>query len=158
MVAIFRFLAWFLFVFFLPLLVLLLASSPSHAGIIKVQPYVEVTVSPASLDLGTVPAIGPYDSPATLTVHVAANCNHGPVVASMMPLTAPGGVSLPLERVFVKRPVTNDYVAMIAPVVLSAPHVPGQYDLKLYFRVETTFGDPPGQYSGTLVLTCAPLP
>ena len=125
---------------------------------VRVEPFVEVTVSPDVLDLGAVTQPGLYESAATATVHVAANCYHGGVVASVTPLERPGGGAIPPERVLVKVPVTGQYVNMAIPVLVTGPMGPGFFDVELKFRVETILADVPGQYAGTLVLTVAGAP
>jgi hypothetical protein len=122
----------------------------------RVVPYINVTLTPLTLDLGSVPEPGPYDSASELKVHVAANCAHGGVVASVTPLTRTGGGgSIAPERVFVRIPATGVYVAMTSPVSITGAMMPGVFDVVLKFRVVTNLGDIPGQYVGTLTITCA---
>lgn len=134
--------------------VILVAAAEKAEALPRVQRYVSVSVSPQQLDLGTVPQPGTYDSPADLTVHVAANCAHGGVVASATALQRAGGGVIPLARFFVKIPATGQYVAMTAPVAITGPMMPGVFDVVLKFRVETTLADIPGEYAGTITLTC----
>jgi len=138
--------------------VLALWAETAHA-IPKVERYVSVSVTPATLDLGSVPQPGTYDSASELKVHVTANCVHGGVVASVTALErAGGGGSIGPERVFVKLPATDNYVAMTNPVAVTGPMNPGVFDVILKFRVETTWADDPGEYTGTLTITCAGAP
>lgn len=134
--------------------VIVLSLAAEALALPRVRQYVGVTVTPLHLDLGSVPQPGTYDSPASLSVHVAANCNHGAVLVSASPLTKPGGASIPANRVFVKQPATGDYVPLNNPVPVTAPTGPGIFDVVLNFRVETVLEDPPGSYTGTLVITC----
>jgi len=124
----------------------------------KVERYVSVTVTPATLDLGSVPQPGTYDSASELKAHVTANCVHGGVVASMTALTRAGGGTIGLERIFLKLPATGVYVPMTAPVVVTGPMNPGVFDVVIKFRVETLLADVPGEYTGTLTITCAGAP
>ena len=124
----------------------------------RVERYVSATVSPAALDLGSVPQPGSYDSPSELKVHVTANCIHGGVVASVTPLTRTGGGSIAPERVFVKLPATGNYVPMTNPVAVTGPMNPGVFDVILKFRLETTLADVAGEYAGTITITCSAAP
>ena len=128
----------------------------AHA-IPKVERYVSVTVTPATLDLGSVPQPGTYDSASELKVHVTANCVHGGVMASVTALARTGGGSIGPERIFLKLPAGN-YVPMTNPVAVTGPMNPGVFDVILKFRVETTLEDVPGEYTGTLTITCAGAP
>jgi len=133
-------------------------AGPAHA-IPKVERYVSVTVTPATLDLGSVPQPGLYDSPSELKAHVTANCVHGGVVASMTALErAGGGGSIGPERIFLKLPATGVYVAMTDPVAVTGPMNPGVFDVVLMFRLQTTLADPAGEYAGTLTITCSAAP
>jgi len=133
----------------------LAALSQAAYALPRVERYVEISVTPEELDLGSVPQPGAYDSPAELTVHVAANCVHGGVVATATPLKLSEGIEIPLERFFVKIPATGQYVPMTAPVVITGPMMPGVFDVVLKFRVETRLENPPGTYTGTLTFTLA---
>jgi len=126
---------------------------------VTIAPFAHISVSADSLDLGTVPRPGVFDSPAKLTVHVAANIPHGGVMISMAnPLEGPGGAKIPLNRTWVKLPVGGQFVDLTAQVAVTGPMDPGVIDVPLKFRVETTFGNPPGTYSGTLVITLGVTP
>jgi hypothetical protein len=118
-----------------------------------IEQYFCISVTPHELDLGNVPHPGLYDSPAILTVHVAADCEHGGVVASATPLQHPEG-TIPPERIFVRILPTGGYVSMDAPVVITGPAGPGVFDVELKFRLETVFEDPAGTYTGTFTFTC----
>ena len=135
-------------------MVLAIASTQALA-LPRVVPYVLVSVTPKELDLGTVPQPGVYDSPAALTVRVAANCAHGGLAASATPLTRAEGGAIGTDRIFIKLPAAGDYVPMTHPVVVTGPMMPGVFDVVLKFRVETILTDAPGEYVGTLVFTCA---
>jgi len=137
---------------------LALCAGTAHA-IPKVERYISVTVTPATLDLGSVPQPGLYDSASELKVHVTANCVHGGIAASVTALErAGGGGSIGPERVFVRLPATGVYVPMTNPVVVTGPMNPGVFDVVLMFRVETTWADNAGEYTGTLTITCAGAP
>lgn len=122
----------------------------------RLERYVEVSVNPEELDLGSVLQPGTYDSPTELTVHVAANCNHGGVTLSATSLKRTGGGEIPLERFFVKLPTTGVFVPMTAPILLTGPMVPGVFDVMLKFRLKTLMQDPAGKYTGTITLTVGP--
>ena len=137
--------------------VLAVLCSQAHA-LPVVQRYVNFSVAPNNLDLGSVTHPGAYDSPAELKVHVTANCAHAGVVASATPLTRAGGGSIGTDRVFIRLPGTGNYVPMIAPVVVTGPMNPGIFDVILKFRVQTTLADDPGDYVGTITITCSAAP
>jgi hypothetical protein len=138
--------------------VILIAAAAAHAGLI-IQRYVNFSVTPSSLNLGSVPQPGAYDSPAELKVHVTANCVHGGIVASMTPLTRThGDGSIGNDRVFIMLPGTGKYVPMIAPVIVTGPMNPGIFDVILKFRVETTWADGADDYAGTITITCSAAP
>lgn len=113
-----------------------------------IAPFVQVSVTPEQLDFGTVRQTGQYDSPAAITVHVAANCPHSGVVLQAGPLQRSTGGSILPEDVFVKIPATGQYVPMAGPVNISGPMGPGVGDLPLQFRVETTAEVAVGTYEG----------
>jgi len=126
---------------------------------VTIAPFAQISVSTDSLDLGTVPHPGVFDSPAVLTVHVAANISHGGVMILMAdPLEGPGGAKIPLNRTWVKLPTGGQFVDLTAQVAVTGPMNPGVFDVPLKFRVETDFGNLPGTYSGTLVVTLGVAP
>jgi hypothetical protein len=136
---------------------LLALAADAWAGPV-IQRYVNFSVSPSTLDLGSVPGPGNYDSPAALTVHVTANCVHGGIVASVTALQMAGGGTIGPERVFVRLPATGVYVPMTAAVAVTPTMNPGVFDVVLKFRLETTMADAAGDYTGTMTITLAPLP
>ncbi|MCY2924075.1 MAG: hypothetical protein NT031_01310 [Planctomycetota bacterium] len=132
------------------------AGTDIHAAPV-VQKYINMSVSPTTLDLGSVPGPGAYDSPSELKVHVTANCVHGGVVASVTPLTCADGGDIGRERIFIKLSGMN-FRPMTSAVPVTGPMNPGIFDIVLKFRVGTTWADVPGDYAGTLTLTLVPLP
>jgi hypothetical protein len=139
------------------LAVLAVAAMDVHAAPI-IQRYVNFSVTPNILDLGSVPQPGTYDSPSELKVHVTANCVHIGVVASATALTRAGGGSIGPERIFVKLPATGKYMPMTGPVAVTGPMNPGVVDVILKFRVQTTLADVAGEYAGIITITCATAP
>ena len=135
---------------------ILAAATQKAQALPRIVRYVEISVTPTELDLGNVPQPGLYDSPAELTVHVAANCDHGGVVASATPLQRSGGGEIPLEHFFVKIPASGLFVPMTAPVLITGPMGPGVFDVLLKFRLETLLQDPAGEYTGTITFTIGP--
>jgi len=126
-----------------------LAALPQQASALpRVQPYVQLSVTPQSLDLGTVPQPGAFDSPAELTVHIAANCNHGGVVISTTGLLTSEGEAIPPERIFVRTQQGGSYVPMTNPVPVIAPAGPGVVEVKVSVRIQTSSSDPAGTYVG----------
>ncbi|MFW6155457.1 MAG: hypothetical protein ACOC95_09590 [Planctomycetota bacterium] len=139
-------------------LVVLAGAGPVHAQP-RVQPYVVLDVTPESLDLGDVAQPGLYQSQAELNIRVAANVAHGGLTASMTPLEREGGAgTIGPDRILVKRPGEGNYVPMTDPVILTGPMRPGVVDIPLTFRVQTTWVDRPGEYRGTLTITCVVAP
>lgn len=125
---------------------------------VRPRAYIEVTVSPTQLDLGSVAEPGVFDSASELKVHVATNVAIGGVFVSVTPLLREGGGTIEPGSVFVRVPATQQYVSLGTPVIVGGPWGPALYDIPLRFRVQTTLAQPPGQYTGTLVITCIPAP
>ena len=130
------------------------------AGIARAEqtnkPFVNVSATPDRLDLGSASIFeNSYDIPAALTVKVASNCMHGPIMISTTKLKRRRGGSISPERLFVKTPATNGFVSMARPVAISKPAI-GSHEIVLDLRVETQFLDPAGEYTGTLMLTIMP--
>jgi hypothetical protein len=119
------------------------------------EPFVHLSTTPDKIDLGTAPFANSFDVPAALTVNVEANCIHGPIMISSTELKHSQGVSISPERIFVKSPATEGFIAMARPVVISKPTI-GSHKVVLDLRVETDFLYPAGEYSGTLMLTIMP--
>jgi hypothetical protein len=76
----------------------------------------------------------------------------------MTALTRAGGGSIGPERVFVKLPTSGKYMPMTGPVNVTGPMNPGVVDVILKFRVQTALADAPGDYAGTITITCALAP
>jgi hypothetical protein len=145
-------------------LVIICAISAALIGLITVaqaqpgpEPCVSVSVTQSELDLGSVPHPGTYDSPATLTLQVAANCPLGAVMAFATPLQHSAGNSIPPGRISIKSPVTGGFVSMAGPVPISQPTTgPGAYNINVQFQVEILMTDPAGAYNGTITFTITP--
>jgi hypothetical protein len=80
---------------------------------------------------------------------------YGSIVASISPLKRNGGGTISPEKIFVRGPETNGYVAMKKPVLISKPAA-GSSKIDLNFKVDTESKDPAGRYEGVLVFTIAP--
>lgn len=122
----------------------------------KPDPYVEITVTPETLDLGSVPQPGIYDSDATLTVSMSSNVKTDGVVISATPLVRAEGSEIPLERFYVKKLKKGGaFVPLTEPVMVIGPKKPGEreHTVRLKFRVVTDLDNPAGEYTGTLVVT-----
>lgn len=109
------------------------------------QPYVSMSIAPGELDLGSIPQPGSYDFPATLTLHITANCPYH-VEVSLEPFIRAGGGSMPLERTSVRT------VGPISSPV-GTPIAGEDVDVELNFDIETMFQDLPGTYRGTITFT-----
>ena len=116
---------------------------------------VHLTVKPAVLDLGTVAHAGVYNSPAELKVHLSANVEQVSVLASATALTAASGGSISPERFYVRLPESGEFVPLNNAVRVFGPTGPHAAHFTLKFCTVTTGADVPGDYAGTLVLTCA---
>ena len=142
------------------------------AGIAQADsgPFVSISAMSNSLEFGkatfVAPVLGPGAvlfpsiyrlSSASLTVKVESNCLHGPIIASITALKRPRGASIPPERISVKSPITNGYVTMAKPVVISNPEI-GSHDIELDFRLEASPSDRAGRYTGTITFTIMPPP
>lgn len=132
----------------------------ASAGVIQAadlteNPYVRISTTPDSLDLGTIPFWNDGISQAVLTVNVESNCVHGPIVAVISELKRPGSASIPPERVSVKTGFTNGFISMAGPVAISETTM-GSHQIKLNFKVATYIQDLAGKYQGNLTLTVMP--
>lgn len=118
-----------------------LGGSPLPSG----QPYVSMSVTPGELYLGSIPRPGSYDLPATLTLHITANCPYH-VEVSLEPFIRAGGGSIPLNRTSVQ---------MVTPISspVGTPIGGEDVDVELKFSLETTFAAVPGTYTGTVTFT-----
>jgi hypothetical protein len=121
------------------------------------RPFINISTTPAELDLGTSPYPGIYDIPAALTVVVESNCVHGPIMISATKLRHRFGGSISPERILVKARTTGGFVAMARPVAISKPTA-GSHRIVLDFRVQTEPRDYAGKYAGTITVTVMPVP
>ena len=125
-------------------------------GIIQAdEPFVRISTTPESFNLGTFSFWEDGISPAVLTVKVESNCLHGPVVASISPLKRAGGNTITPDRVLVKTSTTGGFVSMAKPVAISGT-TEGSHDIKMNFKIKTDIMDYAGRYSGTLAFTIMP--
>lgn len=109
------------------------------------QPYVSMSFTPGEFNLGAIPQPGSYDLPATLTLHITANCPYH-VEVSLEPFIRAGSGSIPLDRTSVQ---------MVTPISspVGTPIAGEDVDVELNFNIETTFQDLPGTYTGTVTFT-----
>ena len=153
---------WFVVVILFTMPVIALADTP----------FVNITPSSDSLQFGkpeyTLEGshIGPGavlypatlgTSSASLTLKVESNCLHGPITAEISKLRHRMGRTINPDRVSVKSPITNGFVSMAKPVMISKPAM-GSHDIDLSFRLDITTFESAGQYKGTLTFTVMPLP
>ena len=96
-------------------------------------------------------------SSADLTLKVESNCLHGPIMASITKLTHRMGKTITTDRIFIKAPITNGYVSMVKPVLISKPEI-GSHNIDLSFRLDINTFEAAGRYQGTLTFTVMPLP
>lgn len=134
-----------------------LTSSTAQAGL-QIQKYVGVTVSVSEFDMGELTGSADYVVPNALTVHVSANCIHAGLTLTASALEEPSGAKIEPSRILVKRQGAVQYVPLGSPVNLTGVMAPGIVDVILNFRVQSPGMDCPGTYTGTFILTSAPLP
>ena len=134
-------------------------------------PFVNLTLSSDSLTFGdpvfSKPSlIGPGaalypsifgTSSADLTLKVGSNCLHGPIMASITTLRHRWGKSITPDRISIKSPITDGYVSMAQPVLISKPEI-GSHDIDLSFRLDVNPFEAAGRYEGTITFTIMPLP
>ena len=96
-------------------------------------------------------------SSANLTLRVESNCLHGPIMASVTTLRHRWGKSITPDRISIKAPITDGYVSMAKPVLISKPTT-GSHNIDLSFRLDINPFEAAGRYEGTLTFTIMPLP
>ena len=96
-------------------------------------------------------------SSADLTLKVESNCLHGPIMASITTLRHRWGKSITPDRISIKSPITDGYVSMAKPVLISRPEI-GSHNIDLSFRLEINPYEAAGRYEGTITFTIMPLP
>lgn len=125
---------------------------------VSVEPYVGISVTPDSLNLGVVSPIGFKDLPAKLEARIVANCPHQ-VEASFEPFkgeeynTTIRPEHTAIEINGVKIPVS---AGSGVPIISSVnPTPPGGVDVPvdIKFSVRGLMLYPAGKYKGTLILT-----
>ena len=134
-------------------------------------PFVNISPSSDSLQFGDIEFTGPSliapgaalyptifgSSSANLTLKVESNCLHGPIMASITTLRHRWGKSITPDRISIKSPITDGYVSMAKPVLISKPEM-GSHNIDLSFRLEINPFEAAGRYEGTLTFTIMPLP
>jgi hypothetical protein len=95
-------------------------------------------------------------SSASLKLKVESNCLHGPIQASITELKHRRGKTIPPDRISVRAPVTNGFVSMAKPVLISGPQK-GSHVIDLDFRLEVSAFETAGRYEGTITFTIMPL-
>ena len=96
-------------------------------------------------------------SSANLILKVGSNCLHGPIMASITTLKHRWGKSITPDRISIKSPITDGYVSMAQPVLISKPKM-GSHDIDLSFRLDINPFEAAGRYEGTITFTLMPLP
>ena len=134
-------------------------------------PFVNISPSSDSLkfgepDFSEASLIGPSTgifpsifgtSSASMTLKVESNCLHGPIMASISTLRHRMGKTITPDRISVKAPITDGYVSMARPVMISEPQI-GSHNIKLDFKLDVNPFEAAGRYEGTLTFTIMPLP
>ncbi|NQT00976.1 MAG: hypothetical protein HQ580_03040 [Planctomycetes bacterium] len=96
-------------------------------------------------------------SSAALTLEVESNCLHGPIMASITELKHSRGKIITPDRISIKAPITDGYVSMAKPVLISNPEI-GPHNIDLNFRLEVNPFEIAGRYEGNITFTIMPLP
>lgn len=118
------------------------------------KPFLVVSTTPDSLDLGTAMA-EPHQVDAAFTVNVDTNCKLGPIYVSATPLKHRNGASIEPENILVRTSATQGFVAMSKPVAISSPAA-GPNKIVVDVKVLTNILGPAGDYSGVFTFTIAP--
>jgi len=119
------------------------------------KPFLILTTSPDELNLGNVPIFGMLDKPNALKVKVESNCAYGSIVMSASPLKHSSGYSIAADRIFVQTYITEGYVAMDRPVMISKPQE-GSNDFEIDIKVQADMREPAGKYTGSFTFTVIP--
>jgi hypothetical protein len=119
------------------------------------KPFLVVSTTPDSLDLGTSPLSGSLQVDAAFTVNVDTNCSLGPIYVSATPLKHLNGASIEPENILIRTSATQGFVAMNKPVAISEPAT-GSNKIVVDVKVITKVIGPAGEYSGAFTFTIAP--
>jgi hypothetical protein len=126
------------------------------AGVARAdQPFIRISTTPKTLDLGEFFRPGEHQSSAVLKVKVESNGLHGPILVSVTKLKSKRGYVIEPEQILVKSPVTSGYVPMKSSVIISKSKV-GSHNIELNFKVMTEPDDRVGSYEGMLIFTIVP--
>ena len=117
--------------------------------------YVCISTTPNKIDFGTVLGFGDHDLDSVMTVNINSNCVHGSVIASFSPFKNSEGDTIKSNRMYVQSPMTDGYVSMARPVVISK-QTEGNHSFDLSFKVKTDLNDRCGKYEGSLTFTVVP--
>jgi hypothetical protein len=138
---------------------LLLTAMAQTAPAVTIQPYVQLTVQTATINIQV---NGPGDSAAIgpVIVKLAANTANTGLIVSATPLvlaTDPS-VTVPPGLLQVQGPLTNAFVALASAVNVTGPMTPGIFSVPLYFRFSSPTLTQAGMYTGTVIFTAAGTP
>jgi len=135
------------------------------------EPFVKISPSSESVQFGEIeftepsliaPGAALYpttfgSASAALTLKVNSNCLHGPIMASVTTLRHRMGKTITPDRISIKAPITDGYVSMEKPVLISKPEM-GSHDIDLSFQLKVNPYEAAGKYKGTITFTVMPLP
>jgi hypothetical protein len=119
------------------------------------EAFVNIVPLMSEFGLGTTSFPGVQVLDSALTIRVESNCLHGSILAATEGFRRPPSGFIPPQRISIKSQVTNGFVPMEKPVVISKTEF-GNHDIVLNFKVLTGVQDPEGRYTGTLILTLMP--
>ncbi len=133
------------------------AVHPAMPPMVSVEPFVGISFTPDSLDLGTVSPVGFKNLPTKLQARIVANCSHQ-VEASFMPFKGKGHNATispkhtTVEINGVEIPVAGSGVPIFRSMKPTPPEgVEVPVDIK--FSARSLILYPAGQYQGSLVFT-----
>jgi hypothetical protein len=119
------------------------------------KPFLNISTTPESLDLGTAPLAGPLQVDAAFTVKVDTNCALGPIYVSATALKHLSGATIEPQNIFVRTSATQGFIAIDKPVAISQPAV-GPNKIVVDVKVLTKVLGPAGDYSGVFTFTVTP--
>jgi hypothetical protein len=119
------------------------------------RPFLNVSTTPESLDLGTAPFTGPLQVDAAFTVKVDTNYALGPIYVSSTPLKHASGATIEPQNILVRTSATQGFIAMDKPVAISQPAI-GPNKIVVDVKVLTKVLGPAGEYSGVFMFTITP--
>jgi len=125
----------------------------------RIEPYIDIRVTPDEVDLGTITSFRDIRESEPVKVRVAANIPHNGIIVSGEPLKQEGGsMEIPLSRIYVRRLPSGTYRSLTTPFYLTAQLPPGIFEFEILIKVHASTAETPGTYRGTITLTAGLAP